>query len=189
MLFCTSMAQRTASTTLHRTRGRRRPDWYGFRSATGGRRRDSEPCGASTGDCRAEHGGHCRHENCWAICSSLSTSEQKTSGVSLGRRSGAPVGNQFLSVAPDAHGHSAASPPSRSRMPAGAGTAAEASSGGGYAVAVASPNAPRPMPTRSFEVCRPNSPTSLAGANRSCAAPISVPRGSITAPRLAPSCQ
>jgi hypothetical protein len=35
MLFCTSMAQRMASTTLHRTRGRRRPDWYGFRSATG----------------------------------------------------------------------------------------------------------------------------------------------------------
>ena len=51
------------------------------------------------------------------------------------------------------------------------------------------PNAARPMPRRSFEVCRPNSQTSLAGANRSCAAPISVPRGSITAPRLAPSCQ
>jgi hypothetical protein len=32
-------------------------------------------------------------------------------------------------------------------------------------------------------------PTSLAGANRSCAAPIWVPRGSITAPRSAPSCQ
>ena len=39
--------------------------------------------------------------------------------------------------------------------------------------------AARPMPRRSFEVCRPNFPTSLAGANRSCAAPISVPRGSI----------
>ena len=49
-----------------------------------------------------------------------------------------PVGNQPLSLAPDVHGHSAASPPSRSRMPAGTGTAAEASSGGGYAVAVAS---------------------------------------------------
>ena len=48
-----------------------------------------------------------------------------------------PVGRP-LSLAPDAHGHSAASPPSRSRMPAGTGTAAEASSGGGYAVAVAS---------------------------------------------------
>ena len=48
-----------------------------------------------------------------------------------------PVGRP-LSLAPDAHGHSAASPPSRSRMPAGAGTAAEASTGGGYAVAVAS---------------------------------------------------
>ena len=48
-----------------------------------------------------------------------------------------PVGRP-LSLAPDAHGHSAASPPSRSRMPAGTGTAAEASSGGGYAVEVAS---------------------------------------------------
>ena len=48
-----------------------------------------------------------------------------------------PVGRP-LSLAPDAHGHSAASPPSRSRMPAGTGTAAEASSGGDYAVAVAS---------------------------------------------------
>ena len=48
-----------------------------------------------------------------------------------------PVGRP-LSLAPDAHGHSAASPPSRSRMPKGTGTAAEASSGGGYAVAVAS---------------------------------------------------
>jgi hypothetical protein len=48
-----------------------------------------------------------------------------------------PVGRP-LSLAPDAHGHSAASPPSRSRMPAGTGTAAEASSGGGYAAAVAS---------------------------------------------------
>ena len=51
------------------------------------------------------------------------------------------------------------------------------------------PNAARPMPTRSFEVSRPSSPTSLAGANRSCAAPFSVPRGSITAPRSAPSRQ
>ena len=48
-----------------------------------------------------------------------------------------PVGRP-LSLAPDAHGHSAALPPSRSRMPAGTGTAVEASSGGGYAVAVAS---------------------------------------------------
>jgi hypothetical protein len=48
-----------------------------------------------------------------------------------------PVGRP-LSLAPDAQGHSAASPPSRSRMPAGTGTAAGASSGGGYAVAVAS---------------------------------------------------
>ena len=48
-----------------------------------------------------------------------------------------PVGRP-PSLAPDAHGHSAASPPSRSRMPAGTGTAAEASSGGDYAVAVAS---------------------------------------------------
>jgi SPOR domain len=48
-----------------------------------------------------------------------------------------PVGRP-LSLAPDAHGHSAALPPSRSRMPAGTGTAAEASSGVGYAVAVAS---------------------------------------------------
>jgi SPOR domain len=48
-----------------------------------------------------------------------------------------PVGRP-LSLAPDAHGHSAALPPSRSRMPAGTGPAAEASSGGGYAVAVAS---------------------------------------------------
>jgi hypothetical protein len=48
-----------------------------------------------------------------------------------------PVGRP-LSLAPDAHGHSATSPPSRSRMPAGVGTAADASSGGGYAVAVAS---------------------------------------------------
>ena len=51
------------------------------------------------------------------------------------------------------------------------------------------PNAARPMPRRSFEVSRPSSPTSLAGANQSCAAPISVLRGSITKPRLAPSCQ
>jgi hypothetical protein len=56
------------------------------------------------------------NENCWAICSSLSTSGQKTLGVSLGRRSGAPVGNQVLSLAPDAHGHAAAAPPSRSRI-------------------------------------------------------------------------
>jgi hypothetical protein len=51
------------------------------------------------------------------------------------------------------------------------------------------PSAVRPMPTRSFEVCRPNSPTNLAGANRSCGALILVLRGSITAPQLAPSCQ
>jgi SPOR domain len=43
-----------------------------------------------------------------------------------------------LSLAPDAHVHSAAAPPSRSRVPAGTGTAAEVSSGGGYVVAVAS---------------------------------------------------
>ena len=49
-----------------------------------------------------------------------------------------PVGNQLLSLAPDAHGHAAASPPSRSPMPVGTRTAAEASSGGGYAVQVAS---------------------------------------------------
>ena len=48
-----------------------------------------------------------------------------------------PVGRP-LSLAPDAHLHSAASPPSRPRMPAGTGTAAEVSSGGGYVVAVAS---------------------------------------------------
>ena len=48
-----------------------------------------------------------------------------------------PVGRP-LSLAPDVHDHSAASPPPRSRMPAGTATAAEASSGGGYAVAVAS---------------------------------------------------
>jgi hypothetical protein len=48
-----------------------------------------------------------------------------------------PVGRP-LSLAPDAHVHSAASPPSRPRMPAGTGTAAEVSSGGGYVVAVAS---------------------------------------------------
>jgi hypothetical protein len=57
--------------------------------------------------------------------------EAKQTAVAL------PVGRP-LSLAPDAQGHSAASPPSRSRMPAGTGTAAEASSGGGYAVAVAS---------------------------------------------------
>jgi SAM domain (Sterile alpha motif)/SPOR domain len=43
-----------------------------------------------------------------------------------------------LSLAPDAHVHSAASPPSRPRKPAGAGTTAEVSAGGGYVVAVAS---------------------------------------------------
>jgi hypothetical protein len=48
-----------------------------------------------------------------------------------------PVGRP-LSLAPDAHVHSAAAPPSRSRVPAGMGTAAEVSSGGGYVVAVAS---------------------------------------------------
>jgi len=48
-----------------------------------------------------------------------------------------PVGRP-LSLAPDPHVHSAASPPSRPRMPAGTGTAAEVSSGGGYVVAVAS---------------------------------------------------
>jgi hypothetical protein len=56
---------------------------------------------------------------------------QQTAAVAL------PVGRP-LSLAPDAHGHSAASPPSRSRMPAGTGTAAEVASGGGYGVAVAS---------------------------------------------------
>jgi sporulation related protein len=45
-----------------------------------------------------------------------------------------PVGKP-LSLTPDAHGHSAAQPPPRSRIPAGV---VEASSGGGYAVAVAS---------------------------------------------------
>jgi cell division septation protein DedD len=49
-----------------------------------------------------------------------------------------PVGNQPLPLAPDAHGHAAVSPPSRSPMPVGRGTAAEAFSGGGYAVQVAS---------------------------------------------------
>jgi hypothetical protein len=49
-----------------------------------------------------------------------------------------PVGNQPLPLAPDAHGHAAVSPPSRSPMPVGTGTAAEAFSGGGYAVQVAS---------------------------------------------------
>jgi cell division septation protein DedD len=48
-----------------------------------------------------------------------------------------PVGRP-LSLAPDAHDHSAASSPSRSPMPAGRGATAEASSGGGYEVAVAS---------------------------------------------------
>ena len=48
-----------------------------------------------------------------------------------------PVGRP-LSLAPGAHDHSAASSPSRSRMPEGTGTTAEASSGGGYEVAVAS---------------------------------------------------
>jgi len=48
-----------------------------------------------------------------------------------------PIGRP-LSLAPDAHDHSAASHPPRSRMPAGTATAAEATSGGGYAVAVAS---------------------------------------------------
>jgi SAM domain (Sterile alpha motif)/SPOR domain len=48
-----------------------------------------------------------------------------------------PVGRP-LSLAPDADVHSAASPRSRSPMPAGTGTAAEVSSGGGYVVAVAS---------------------------------------------------
>jgi hypothetical protein len=48
-----------------------------------------------------------------------------------------PVGRP-LSLTPDAHDHSAASSPSRSRMPAGTGATAEASSGGGYEVAVAS---------------------------------------------------
>jgi hypothetical protein len=89
-------------------------------------------------------------------------------------------GNQLLSLAPDAYGHAAASPPSRSRMPAGTGAAAEASSGGGYAVAVASERSAADADA----VFR-----SLQAKFRSCAAPISVPRGSITAPRLAPSCQ
>jgi hypothetical protein len=47
--------------------------------------------------------------------------------------------NGLVHVHPRAvHPHSATSPPSRSRMPAGTGTAAEVSSDGGYAVAVAS---------------------------------------------------
>jgi hypothetical protein len=49
-----------------------------------------------------------------------------------------PVGKP-LSLAPDAHNHSAAAtPPPHSHLPAGTATAAEASSGGRYAVAVAS---------------------------------------------------
>jgi hypothetical protein len=48
-----------------------------------------------------------------------------------------PVGRP-LSLAPDAHVRSAASPPSRPHTPAGAGTAAEVSAAGGYVVAVAS---------------------------------------------------
>ena len=59
---------------------------------------------------------------------------------------------------------------------------------GGYAVAVASERSAADADAV-FEVCRPNSPTNLAGANRSCAALILVLRGSITAPQLAPSCQ
>jgi hypothetical protein len=91
-----------------------------------------------------------------------------------------PVGNQPLPLAPDAHGHAAASPPSRSPMPVGTGIAAEAFSGGGYAVQVASERSAADA-TRSFGRSRPSSPTSLAGTSRSCAAPISVPRGSTTA--------
>ena len=52
--------------------------------------------------------------------------------------SAAPPVGRPLSLAPDAHGHLTASPPSRSRMPTGSGTATETSSGSGYAVEVAS---------------------------------------------------
>jgi hypothetical protein len=48
------------------------------------------------------------------------------------------VGNQPLSLVPDAQDHAAASPRSRSGVPVNTRIAAEASPGGGYAVAVAS---------------------------------------------------
>ena len=106
-----------------------------------------------------------------------------------------PVGNQPLSLAPDGHGHSAAS--SRSREPAATGIAAEASSGGGYAVAVASERnaADAEAVFRSLQAKFPNQ---LGGREPNVRrtdlgpvgiAPTSVLRGSITKPRLVPSCQ
>jgi hypothetical protein len=95
-----------------------------------------------------------------------------------------PVGRP-LSLTPDAHDHSAASSPSRSRMPAGTGATAEASSGGGYEVAVASERSAADADAV-FRNLQAKFPNQLAGANRSCAAPTSVPRGRITAPRLGP---
>ena len=81
-----------------------------------------------------------------------------------------PVGRP-LSLAPDAHAHSAASPLPRSRTPAGTQPLQRLPLAGVMPLRWP-PNAARLMPTRSFAVCRPNSPTSLAGVNRSCAAPI-----------------
>ena len=37
---------------------RRRPDWIGRGAGAGDCRRDTEPCGTSARDCRAEHGSH-----------------------------------------------------------------------------------------------------------------------------------
>jgi len=68
-----------------------------------------------------------------------------------------PVGSP-LSIAPDAHDHSAGSSPSRSRTPAGKEINGKASSGGGYEVAVASERSAADADTvfRSLQVKFPN---------------------------------
>ena len=73
----------------HRDRlGRgRRPDWIGRGSGAGHRRRDAEPRGAPAGHCRAEQRSSSPRArgSCSAICSSLRTSEQRTSRASPSR--------------------------------------------------------------------------------------------------------
>jgi hypothetical protein len=67
-----------------------------------------------------------------------SAAAAKSAGAKPSAAAAPAVGNQPLSLVPDAQGHAAASPTSRSRVPMDTRTAAEAPSGGGYAVQVAS---------------------------------------------------
>ena len=102
-------ARSPANTHWHRhgTGGRRRPDRIGRSAGARHRRRDAEPCGAPARHCRAEQWLSPRaRESFSAICSSLRTSEQRTSRASPdrcgpGRRCGQFGGRPFRGAAWD----------------------------------------------------------------------------------------